>query len=808
MRRWWLIVACLSACQGPTIHADLDGDGFCVAPGEVWDAKDHTCEGARGFGDCNDASADISPSADDLCDDGIDNDCDGTVDEVTTRDLDGDGSLGASCPGVGEDCDDNDAAVWPGADEICDGLDNDCNELIDDGLPEVEYFVDADGDGFGEQGSQGVFSCEPVDGAVDNALDCDDLTSDRSPAVGDSCNLIDDNCDGEVDENSDGRATFYADLDGDGYGSATGDTVDGCREAEEPGWSLDPRDCNDGDRNIRPDQLDATCDGVDDNCNTAVDEDAGQQDYFEDADNDGYGAGTPTRACPALAPVGWVTEDGDCDDADGEVSPGVSIDPCNGEDDDCDEETDEDAPQNLYFIDGDGDGFGAGPELFTCFDIDSVDRAVEEDGDCDDTDTEISPDGTDDDCDGVDQNCDGREPVCPADAFWVAASRAAGIMDLGESIPTSLSTCATDESWIARGGYDQNTDYGDTIVIPDWTRVHVAWEASHVDHVDIPQLGLFDLPNVGGIDLSSIDESFELFLEYEEEVLASVEILSHEVGPEPGDPPYCYLVPHPLGLFPLGPSDAVAMPAPALACEPDPLNASIPFDGTCCPVIESVPQPWSTSVDDGDHVLEFYASGAPAAGQIYRTYGYPTRMPIDSFLTLVWDPVQQWDIWYRVGLAWSDPSEDACQLSSHTSTSSPWFLDAAVDFWNFGPANNVDPRFPNRTIGQTTGGVRVVPYVDVFLPEPLDGGAALAIIEPRLVCCGGSCGPMAGPGSCPYDYDGDGAGTWCGIPQTPDAWDCDENDAGVYPRAVSPTADHCNHPAWWANKCGTTPPPP
>ncbi|MBK7965344.1 MAG: putative metal-binding motif-containing protein [Bacteroidetes bacterium] len=50
---------------------------------------------------------------------------------------------------VDGDCDDNNAAVNPGATEICNGIDDDCNGLSDDGLVFLDYYVDADGDGFG-----------------------------------------------------------------------------------------------------------------------------------------------------------------------------------------------------------------------------------------------------------------------------------------------------------------------------------------------------------------------------------------------------------------------------------------------------------------------------------------------------------------------------------------------------------------------------------------------------------------------------------------------------------------------------------
>ena len=134
------------------VHADLDGDGWCAVPAAVIDLNKHICEGASGFGDCDDGTASVRPGALEACDD-LDNDCDGDVDEedacaddtdVTPPDgedcfdLDGDGV--EDCDG---DCDDADASVYPGAAEV-DGDDVDSNC---DGLMSVSPDADNDGDG-------------------------------------------------------------------------------------------------------------------------------------------------------------------------------------------------------------------------------------------------------------------------------------------------------------------------------------------------------------------------------------------------------------------------------------------------------------------------------------------------------------------------------------------------------------------------------------------------------------------------------------------------------------------------------------
>jgi len=125
-------------------------------------------------------------------------------------DLDGDGF---DAP---EDCDDDDPAVHPAAVEVCDGVDNNCNAMVDADDPGLDpnsaegiFYPDADGDGFGD-GAGGVLLCEADAALVTDGTDCDDAAADIFPGNEDPCDLIDQDCDpGTV-----GRGVWFVGDDG------------------------------------------------------------------------------------------------------------------------------------------------------------------------------------------------------------------------------------------------------------------------------------------------------------------------------------------------------------------------------------------------------------------------------------------------------------------------------------------------------------------------------------------------------------------------------------------------------------------
>ena len=115
------------------------------------------------------------------------------------------------------DCDDSNSNIYPTAEEVCDGLDNDCNNDVDEDVGYV-YYLDNDNDGYG--GDISIISCSQQDHLSEQSGDCNDQDTEISPNKEEICDGLDNDCNGQVD---DGASMFgieqYFDGDGDGYGS-------------------------------------------------------------------------------------------------------------------------------------------------------------------------------------------------------------------------------------------------------------------------------------------------------------------------------------------------------------------------------------------------------------------------------------------------------------------------------------------------------------------------------------------------------------------------------------------------------------
>lgn len=360
-----------STCEEQTWYLDADGDSFGLASSAF-----DSCEPPSGYvadgTDCDDSRNDVYPNAPETCD-GADQDCDTVPDNNATdapiwfadSDTDGAGSAAngtqASCSqpagyvATDDDCNDADASVYPGATEYCDGVDEDCDTEIDndvvDGSP---WFEDVDGDGYGN-GDVRVEACEAPEGYADNDQDCEDFDAEIRPGHDEQCDGVDEDCDGNIDETPVDPPIWYLDVDDDNYGTDTL-TYSGCEPIA--GYVADNTDCDDADAGVFPGALDA-CDGVDADCDGEIDENDSFDalTWYFDSDGDGYAGTGTTVACDA--PADYYATPLDCDDVNSSISPG-GIETCNGIDENCDGEIDDnsaiDAP--TWYIDADADGFG------------------------------------------------------------------------------------------------------------------------------------------------------------------------------------------------------------------------------------------------------------------------------------------------------------------------------------------------------------------------------------------------------------------------------------------------------------------
>jgi len=371
--------------------------------------------------DCDDSNPNKNPAQNEVCNN-VDDNCALGIDEGDVCpstayycDTDFDGYLSSSISGTcdtfecipdgcsssqGDDCDDGTANVKPGATEVCNAIDDNCNDQVDEGVKNT-YYQDADQDSFGNV-EVIIEACSAPYPYVTNSNDCDDTISVIHPDATETCNLIDDNCDGQVDEGVEN--TYYLDSDDDSYGDAS---VTSLACSPPDGYVSDNTDCVDSNVNINPAQNDV-CNDVDDNCVGGVDENdvCPSNSYYCDTDSDSYLSSSISGTCDTFEciPDGCLSSQGDdCDDGVANVRPG-NLETCNLIDDNCNDQVDE-GVENIYYRDSDGDGFG---------DLDVIaeecivpDGYVEDSTDCDDTKSGVNP-GLSEVCfNGIDDNCNG-----------------------------------------------------------------------------------------------------------------------------------------------------------------------------------------------------------------------------------------------------------------------------------------------------------------------------------------------------------------------------------------------------------------
>ena len=217
---------------------DTDGDGY-YAIGSCGDIGD----------DCNDTNPAINPGAAEICGDLVDQDC--TDGDLSCLDVDNDGDGQTE---NGGDCDDTDPANFSGNAELCDAADNDCDTVADNGLAFTTYYQDSDNDSYGNAADFRSTCDGAPSGYVTDNTDCDDVVSAVNPAAAEICDNVDNNCDGSIDEN-----LTQATSCGEGECGSSG--IETCTAGS---WG--------GDTCVAGTPSAETCDNLDNNCDGSIDE--------------------------------------------------------------------------------------------------------------------------------------------------------------------------------------------------------------------------------------------------------------------------------------------------------------------------------------------------------------------------------------------------------------------------------------------------------------------------------------------------------------------------------------------------------
>ncbi len=515
-------------CNGvnaKTCFVDADKDGYGTDVGTTTVALDGSCDTDQSESDndedCNDADPLINPAATETSGNAVDEDCDTfvAIDCFVDADMDGYGNeagtttvaLDGTCDTLDgessntDDCDDNDLNTNPLGVEVCDDKDNDCNGTVDDNPTDpATWYPDTDGDELGDSVGT-VQACDMPPGFVDVDGDCDDTaatcTSDCTtdsdsdgnpdcrddcldmdmdgygndgptgscvdtdcndnnefiyPGASETCNGVDDDCDGTIDE-------------GDPDYGAGGGAV--CVTAEEGVCGAGHQTCSVGSLQCLPDIIPGTqaetCDGLDNDCDGAIDNgfNAGAicSEGTGECSNDGIqvctgdGTGTECNATPGT-PVGETCDNLD-NDCDGTIDNGFDVgDTCSVGTGEC-----SDDGIQVCTVDGTGTECNATPGTpvgETCDNLDNdCDGAIDNGftlggtctvgtGECandgtfvcttDGTDSECSAvagTGTAETCDGLDNDCDGT----PDNGF-----------DVGDACTAGTGECEADGSLVCK----------------------------------------------------------------------------------------------------------------------------------------------------------------------------------------------------------------------------------------------------------------------------------------------------------------------------------------------------------------------
>jgi len=434
-----------------------------------------------------------------------DDDCNGTTDDVAVRACLVQNSFG-SCPGT---------TLCQSGTETCQGQrpeQEQCNEIDDNcnGTTDEEnaggcrsYFEDIDSDTFGNS-QKGKCLCGPSGKyTATRGGDCNDQNVEINPDRTESCNGIDDNCNGSTDEeNATGCRSYYYDNDADSYGTSAAPKC--LCVATRPYSALRTGDCNDSNTNVNPGMVEL-CNTIDDNCDGATDpvDAGGCQSFYYDFDSDGYGSATVAPKCqcgPDYLTRFKVQVAGDCNDSVVTISP-AATEKCDGIDNNCNGTTDENGAINCVnrWMDNDGDGYGTGTSVCSC--QAAAPYTAERAGDCNDSDFFINP-GISETCDGIDNNCDSKtddENAGGCDAWFFDGDRD------GYGDPTK-SRCLCGPSVSTKYDSDNGLDCNDAV-----TSISPAGTESCGNGKDDDCDGKTDDENADGCDLFYYDSDGDGF---------------------------------------------------------------------------------------------------------------------------------------------------------------------------------------------------------------------------------------------------------------------------------------------------------
>ena len=399
----------------------------------------------------------------DLDNDGVPNtdDCDPNDSNISKftfyRDLDGDGygskESKLDCQkskGFVEktgDCNDSNDKIYPDATETCDLLDNDCDNKTDEEVT-PRWYRDKDEDKFGSL-NDFIEECSKPVGYIAVSDDCDDNNDTVYPDATEICDLFDNDCDSETDENLSVR--WYRDKDEDKHGDVNV-FKDNCKQPN--GYVLTNDDCDDNDSATYPKAIEICDDKVDQDCNEITDDAENAKLWFVDEDEDGSGdLAVSIFAC--IQPNKFVSSSNDCDDTNSKTNPN-SIETCQDEiDNDCDGITDTDAEYFTWYHDVDEDGFGNADD-FTTSCVEILNGYVKNADDCDDESFTINPDVEETCNNNMDDNCDNSPNDC----------KLSGTIGLADAHVKLTGESGNDNAgWSVTGVGDVNDDGVDDLAI-------------------------------------------------------------------------------------------------------------------------------------------------------------------------------------------------------------------------------------------------------------------------------------------------------------------------------------------------------